>query len=144
MRRGSIAGNMAAVTMRVAPRLAGGGPPSWRSSTCFLDRFPLVQLSSGQGFPHGFAKLCTTDGCMVCWGDKEVWQETQVLISLRWRWLCRQHRPGGAGMGQEEGRGKQGQLVISWLVIVGDSIRSCAWSAEADLVCCLFSIIEYF
>lgn len=61
-----MAENMAAVTMRVAYRLAGGGPPSWRNSVCFLDRFPLVQLSSGQDFPPTFTKLCNTDGSTVC------------------------------------------------------------------------------
>lgn len=61
-----MAENMAAVTMRVAHRLAGGGPPSWRNSTFFLDLFPLVQLSSGQDFPPRFTKLCDTDGSTVC------------------------------------------------------------------------------
>lgn len=61
-----MAENMAAVTMRVAHRLAGGGPPSWRKSTCFLDLFPLVQLSSDKNFPPGFTKFCDTDGSTVC------------------------------------------------------------------------------
>lgn len=65
-RKGSLAENVAAVTVRVAHRLAGGGPPSGRGSTCFLGLFPLVQFSSGQDYPPRFTKLCHTDGSTVC------------------------------------------------------------------------------
>lgn len=65
-RKGSVAENVAAVTMRVAHRLAGGGPPSGRGSTCFLGLFPLMQFGSGQDFPPRSMKLCNSDGRTVC------------------------------------------------------------------------------
>lgn len=65
-RKGSMTENVAAVTVRVAHRLAGGNPPSRTCSTCFLGLFPLVQFSSGQDFPPRFMKLCNADGSTVC------------------------------------------------------------------------------